>query len=165
MPRSVSSSSSQIDHLRCGVVLRVAEDACEVWVDASVRTVGFARQFPTPRTQRVSPGHLVAIARARDGREAIVWRWFDAVVLTRTDDGALRLWEPEHGEVTAQQRCASRVPRPGTRVYASAGLPGAEWWAAGPVDGGPDDADVELAAVDALFSDNGLWAEAFGRRP
>ena len=50
----------------------------------------------------------------------------------------------------------------GSRVYASGGFPGAEWWAAGSATGSPERADVELAEVDALFTDSGLWADAFG---
>ncbi len=67
--------------LRCGIVLRVHEAACEIFGEGRLRSVGYARQFPSPRTERVSPGHLVAVATATDGSEVVVWRWYDAVVL------------------------------------------------------------------------------------
>jgi hypothetical protein len=57
--------------LRRGIVLRVQEDSCEI-VGAGERSlVRFATSFPSPRTQRVSPGHLVAVARGADGLEAV----------------------------------------------------------------------------------------------
>ena len=86
--------------------------------------------FPSPRVERVSPGHLVAIATGPDGTGVVVWRWYDAVVLGTEDDGSARLWEPAHGEVIAQPRASYGTQDPGSRAYASAGLPGAEWWVA-----------------------------------
>ncbi len=60
----------------------------------------YAPRFPSPRTERVSPGHLVA-----DGTAAVVWRWYDAVALG--EQGKLiKLWEPAHGELLARQRSA-----------------------------------------------------------
>jgi len=50
---------------------------------------------------------------------------------------------------------------PGSRAYASAGLPGAAWWVAGSASGAPHTADVELDVVDALYSNNGLWPAVF----
>ena len=64
--------------LRCGIVVRVREDACEIVRDRQLCSVRYATPFPSPRTERVSPGHLVAIATAPDGTEAVVWRWYDA---------------------------------------------------------------------------------------
>src|SRR3954447_27061908 len=90
--------SCMID-LRCDVVLGVSEASCRV---VSSDDVAFAPQFPSPRLERVSPGHLVAIA-VDDGLERIVWRWYDAVVLDDGPDG-VRLWEPAHGEVIARRR-------------------------------------------------------------
>lgn len=110
--------------------------------------------FPTPRVERVSPGHLVAVAALPDSRGVVVWRWFDAVVLGTEDDGAVRLWEPAHGEVSAQPRASYVDQEPGSRAYASAGLPGAEWWVAG-------SADVELDDVEALYTRNDLWSAVF----
>lgn len=51
--------------LRCGIVVRVREDACEIVRDRQLRSVRYATLFPSPRTERVSPGHLVARARSR----------------------------------------------------------------------------------------------------
>ena len=144
--------------------LRVEDDACEVWADAAVRSVRFARQFPTPRTERVSPGHLVAVATGPDGREAIVWRWVDAVGVTQAGPGSVLLWEPGHGEVLATQRNSAQMFEPGRRVYASAGLPGADWWVAAAVASRPEDADVELAAVEAIFTDDDLWPDVLDPR-
>lgn len=132
------------------------------WSDGKVDTVPFASQFPTPRAERVSPGHLVAIATAADGREAVVWRWFDAVVLGSEHAGSVRLWEPGHGEVIARAHERYVPQTPGSRAYASAGLPGAEWWVSGPATTQPQRAEVELGAVRSLFDDNNMWSAVFG---
>ena len=141
--------------------MRVHEQVCELWDDGEVSSVGFAPMFPSPRMERVSPGHLVAVATGRDGTDVVVWRWYDAVVLGHQSDGSVRLWEPAHGEVIAQARASYQKQDPGTRAYASAGLPGAEWWVAGSVGGASHAADVELDEVDRLFTENGLWSGAF----
>jgi hypothetical protein len=86
--------------LRCGIVLRVQEATCEIFGEGQFRSIGYGTQFPSPRTERVSPGHLVAAATAPDGSEVVVWRWYDAVVLGE-EAGLIRLWEPAHGEVVA----------------------------------------------------------------
>lgn len=78
-----------------------------------------------------------------------MWRWFDAVVVA-TDP--LALWEPGHGRVPATPR--SGAPALGTRVYASAGLPGADWWACGPATGA--EATVDVAEVEAFLVGHGL---------
>ena len=97
--------------LRRGIVLRVQEDSCEI-VGAGERSlVRFATSFPSPRIQRVSPGHLVAVARGADGPEAVVWRWYDAVVLG-DEGGLVRMAEPAHGEVLARP---ARIPAPRAR--------------------------------------------------
>src|SRR5579871_5995699 len=101
-----SEGTSGSGRLRCGIVLGVQEDACRLLREGSVVTVGFVGPFPSPRTERVSPGHLVAVAAA-DGAEAVVWRWYDAVVLGE-DSGLVRMWEPAHGEVTARPRRAGQ---------------------------------------------------------
>src|SRR5215467_6122452 len=106
--------------LRCGIVLRVEEDACQVLAEGQVVSARYASQFPTLRRERVSPGHLVALAEVPGGSEAVVWRWYDAVVLG-SEASAVRLWEPAHGEVAAQPRRPEQRYVPGTRAYLSAG--------------------------------------------
>ena len=118
--------------------------------------------FPSPRVERVSPGHLVAIATSPiRGEEVVVWRWYDAVVLAHGDAGSVHLWEPAHGEVIAQARQSYRPVEPGERAYASAGLPGAEWWVAVAVSSSPAGVDVDMAAVRAMYTDNALWPAVF----
>ena|SRR6266571_28417 len=142
--------------LRCGIVLSVQQDACQILRAGQPSSVGFAKSFPSPRTERVSPGHLVAIAAAADGAEAVVWRWYDAVVLGE-EAGLVRLWEPAHGAVVAHPRRARQHRQPGTRAYLSAGLPGADWWVAGPAVTEAEDADVELDEVERFCTEHGLW--------
>lgn len=156
-----TDSALAIPRLRCGIVLRVEEDACQVLAEGQLASVRYASQFPAPRRERVSPGHLVAIAAVPAGSDApdvVVWRWYDAVVLGR-EAGSVRLWEPAHGEVVAQPR---QDYDPGTRAYLSAGLPGAHWWVAGGTVDRAEDAEVELNEVERLFTDNGMWDSALG---
>ncbi len=141
--------------LRTAVVLRVREDACQVLIRNEPSWVPFAMIFPAPRSERVSPGHLVAVSTDPAGTRQVIWRWFDAVILGEEAD-LVRLWEPAHGEVLARPR-GSRPRPPGTRAYLSAGLPGADWWLAGPVPGPGQEADVELDELARFFTDNGLW--------
>lgn len=148
-------------HLRTARVVRVDEHACEVWSHGEIASVGFAPMFPSPRVERVSPGHLVAVATGPSGTDFAVWRWYDAVVLATEDDGSVRLWEPAHGEVIARARASYENQDPGSRAYASAGLPGADWWVAGSASGAPQFADVELDAVDDLYTENDLWSAVF----
>jgi len=148
-------------HLRTARVMRVAEHACEVWSLGEASSVGFASMFPSPRVERVSPGHLVAIATGPDGTDVVVWRWYDTVVLGTEENGAVRLWEPAHGEVIAQARASYKQQDPGSRAYASAGLPGADWWVADNACGAPHSAGVELGAVDAMYTQNDLWQAVF----
>ena len=124
-----------------------------------VLSVGYATWFPSPRTERVSPGHLVALA-AHEDAEVVVWRWYDAVVVGEEPGGRLRLWEPAHGEMVAHPRRQQPRPAPGTRVLASAGLPGADWWVAGPVTPRVEDADVELDEVARFLVEQGLWTRS-----
>jgi hypothetical protein len=154
-----------LHRLRTARVLRVNENACEVWSDGEVSSVRFAPVFPSPRVQRVSPGHLVAIATGPNGTDVVVWRWYDAVVLSPEGDGSVRLWEPAHGEVLARVRATYEKQDPGSRAWASAGLPGAEWWVTGSAAGAPDTADVDLDEVDALYIQNGLWSTVFDEHP
>ncbi|MBA3528094.1 MAG: hypothetical protein H0T91_02035 [Propionibacteriaceae bacterium] len=147
--------------LRTARVIRVDEHVCEVWSHGEVSSVEFAPMFPSPRVERVSPGHLVAVATGPNGADVVVWRWYDTVVLGTEDDGSVRLWEPSHGEVIAQARASFQKQDPGSRAYASSGLPGAEWWVAGSASGAPQSADVELDDVDALYTEHDLWSAVF----
>ncbi len=104
----------------------------------------------------MQPGHLVALAPATDGCDVVIWRWFDAVVLGEADEG-VRLWEPGHGFVLARPRSPQQVRRPGSRAYLSAGLPGADWWVAGPAVDRAQDAVVELEEVQRLLVGHGPW--------
>ena len=147
--------------LRLGIVVRVREDSCDIVRDRQLCSVRYATPFPSPRTKRVSPGHLVAIATApdgaaMDGAAAVVWRWYDAVVLGAEAD-LIRLWEPAHGEVLARPRPACQPALPGTRAYLSAGLPGAGWWVAGAAVARADDADVERDEVERFYTEHDLW--------
>ena len=152
-----STQHDQIDRrLRCATVLRVDETGCEVSGADGRRTARFAPTFPSPRRERVQPGNLVATVTASDGLEVVLWRWYDAVVLGE-DDGAIRLWEPAHGEVLARPRDVYVPQEPGRRAYLSAGLPRADWWVAGPVEGKAHEAGVELDEVVALYTEHALW--------
>jgi hypothetical protein len=147
--------------LRCGIVLRVeGEESCQVLSEDQTSEVPFASQFPSPREGRVCPGHLVAVAEIPGGARAVVWRWFDAVVLG-AEAGAVRLWEPLHGEVVARPRRSRRPYARGTRAYLSAGLPGADWWVAGQAANRAEDADVELAEVERLYTEHAQWQSVF----
>jgi surface antigen len=70
-----------IRRLRCGIVLRAEEDACQILAGGQVVSVRYASQFPAPRREPVLPGHLVAVAGAPGVSAVVVWRWYDAVVL------------------------------------------------------------------------------------
>jgi len=159
VPDSVREAAA-IPQLRCGIVLRVEEDVCQVLTGDQVVSVSYAPQFPTPRTERVSPGHLVAIAEVPGGSGVVLWRWYDAVVLGNEAE-SVRLWEPAHGEVVAQRR-GPQPHDPGTRAYLSAGLPGAKWWVAGKAVDRAEDADVELSEVERLYTENDLWDSVLG---
>jgi hypothetical protein len=102
----------------------------------------------------VSPGHLVAIAKANNGSDVIIWRWYDAVVLNTTES-LIKLWEPGHGTVSAHPRDPQQLYALGARAYLSARLPGAQWWVAGHAV----DATVESDEVTRFFTENDLWAE------
>jgi hypothetical protein len=146
--------------LRSAVVVHAEEDSCEVWLEGALQRARYAPQFPRPRLERVLPGHLVAVAAAPDGNSVVLWRWYDAVVIGHDASGAVRLWEPAHGEVLARPRSFYARQIPGSRAYASAGLPGAEWWVASAVATSPEEAVVELDVVATLYSDNDLWGAA-----
>lgn len=139
-----------------GIVLRVQEDACQIVAHGQPRVVGYANSVPSPRTERISPGHLVAFVTAADGSGLVIWRWYDAVVIG-ADADLIRLWEPSHGEVLARPRRARQLRPPGTRAYLSAGLPGADWWVAGALVARAEDADVELGEVERFYDERDLW--------
>lgn len=147
--------------LRLARLVRLLGEDCQLWDGDGLHRARFAPQFPTPYAERVSPGHLLAVATAPNGDEVVIWRWYDAVVLSAALDGSVQLWEPGHGEVSARVRDGYRDNGPGSRVYASAGLAGAQWWAAGPITDRPDQAEVELAAVEAMYAEHGLWTAVF----
>lgn len=132
--------------LRTAVVLEVAEESCRVVTDGGVEDAAFLDAFPRPRVERVSPGHLVAVAGRR-----VVWRWYDAVVVEQGAD-TVTLYEPAHGTVSASPRTA-RAYALGSRAWLSAGLPGADWWVTSPVDA---PVEVELDEVVALFEHWGV---------
>jgi hypothetical protein len=145
--------------LRCGIVLRSGEDACQVLAGGEAASVRYAPQFPAPRRERVLPGHLVAVAEAPGVSGVVVWRWYDAVVVG-SDASSVRLWEPAHGEVAARRRRQRQHYGPGTRAYLSAGLPGADWWVAGRAVDRAEDAEVELDEVERLYNEHGMWDSA-----
>jgi hypothetical protein len=151
-----------VPRLRCGIVLRSDEDACQVVAEGKTVSVRYAPQFPAPRRERVLPGHLVAVAEAPGVSGVVVWRWYDAVV-TGGDAGSVRLWEPAHGEVAARRHQPEQDYREGTRAYLSAGLPGAEWWVAGRAVDRAEDAEVELGDVGRLYTEHDMWDSALGR--
>lgn len=131
-----------------------------MFVGGQRSVVPYAPPFPQPRTERVAPGHLVALADTGRGSEIVVWRWFDAVILD-VAGGTVTLWEPAHGSVQAASRDPEQIYQPGSRAYLSAGLPGADWWVAGPVVDRAEDAAVDLDEVEQFFAGFGLW-EALG---
>jgi hypothetical protein len=100
----------------------------------------------------------VATATAPGDPDVVIWRWFDAVVLDDTaDSGHVTLWEPGHGRVQARRRDEGRHYRPGSRAYLSAGLPGADWWVAGPAVDCAESAEVDLEELQDFFTGHGLW--------
>lgn len=126
-----------------------------VFAAAQRAMVPYASVFPRPRAERVAPGHLVALVKAADASHVVVWRWFDAVVVN-VQNGLVSLWEPGHGAVLAVPRDPLRTYAPGSRAYLSAGLPGAQWWVAGPAVDRAEDADVDLDEVEHFLTDLGL---------
>jgi hypothetical protein len=155
--RLITDRDAPGGRLRTAIVLSTTEDACTVFTAGQRAVVPYAQPFPAPRAERVAPGHLVAVAVAASGSAVVVWRWFDAVVLEGAG-GSVSLWEPAHGVVLAVPRNSQRAYRPGTRAYLSAGLPGADWWVAGPVVDRAENADVDLDEVEQFFTGLGLWA-------
>ncbi len=153
-----TSSDQPVARLRTAVVLATTEEECTVVQDGQVRAVPYARPFPAPRVERVSPGHLVATATLPNGSDVVIWRWFDAVVVDSATGGErVTLWEPAHGRVEARPRSDARTYRPGSRAYLSAGLPGADWWVEGPSVDRAESAEVDLGELQAFFTLHELW--------
>jgi hypothetical protein len=125
-----------------------------VGFSSATALVGYAVPF-SPRAKTLTPGHLVAVTETPESGSLILWRWYDAVVLEQSAD-QVRLWEPAHGEVLAQSRVPEVAYPVGTRAYASAGLPGADWWAEGPVTA-VEDATVAMDEVLAFYAEHDLW--------
>ena len=88
-----------------------------------IKTVRFAPVFPSPRRERVPPGHLVAVASAPQADDAVVWGWSDEVVLGHEGNGSVRLWEPDHGEVVARARPSYEEQPSRSRGYAAQVFP------------------------------------------
>ena len=150
--------------LRCAHVLAVTEETCTVRAGDGEVVARFAPPFPSPRTARVSPGHLVALARAPDGANVVLWRWYDGVVLDDGAAGPVRMWEPAHGEVVATPRWTGQTFVAMSRAYLSSGLPGAAWWVEGAATTRAADARVDLAAVARLYTENAMWPSALASR-
>ena len=143
---TTSGNEEPGQRLRCAIVLSTTEDECTAYVEGRRIVVPYAPPFPRPRTERVLPGHLIAIVGDPPVDRMVVWRWFDAIVLDAAD-GIVRMWEPSHGAVDAEPRDPQRAYCPGSRAYLSAGLPGAPWWVAGPIVDRAEEADVEFDEV------------------
>ena len=99
------------------------------------------------------------VTPSRSSSQAAALMRHPSPVLTNCRDFVPR---PPYGEVVAQPRASYVQQDPGSRAYASAGLPGAEWWVTGSAGGASDSADVELDDVAALDAENDLWPAAFG---
>ena len=141
---------------KVAVVLRPEEHRCEVTFGRGTALVAYGPPF-SRRAETLAPGHLVAVTNGPAGEALVIWRWYDAVVLGQTGE-EVRLWEPSHGEVLARPRHAQREYVVGTRAYASAGLPGADWWVEGPVTA-VQDVDVSMADVYAFYDAHDLWSQ------
>ena len=147
-------AAQQPPALRLGVVLRPEADRCLVGLVTGPAVVTYGAPFRR-RAETLTPGHLLAVTDGVDGPSLVLWRWYDAVVLEQSEDG-VRIWEPAHGEVLAQARRPGQRWPMGTRAYASAGLPGADWWVEGPVTA-VERAEVALDEVDAFYAGHDLW--------
>ena len=152
---STCSMREQERTARAGVVLRPGEQRCEVEFGTDARSVGYSIPFG-PRAETLAPGHLVAVTDASAIGPLVIWRWYDAVVLGRSAE-QVRLWEPNHGEVVGTLRNPRYEYPVGTRAYASAGLPGADWWVEGPVSA-VEDADVAMQQVREFYATHDLWS-------
>ena len=140
---------------RTAVVLRPAEQRCQVGFGVETAFVEYGTPFG-PRATTLPPGHLVALAGRPGATSLVIWRWYDAVVLEQSAR-QVQLWGPSHGEVLARSRSSQHRYPAGTRAYASAGLPGADWWVEGPV-GAVEDADVTMEPVYEFSAAHDLWS-------
>ena len=140
---------------RAAVVLRPGEQRCEVSFGVETAFVDYGIPF-SPRAKSLTPGHLVAVTDRPDATSLIIWRWYDAVVLEQSAE-QVQLWEPNHGEVLARSRNAKHRYPAGTRAYASAGLPGADWWVEGPGGAGVD-ADIAMDQVCEFYAAHDMWS-------
>jgi hypothetical protein len=150
----ISDQGHPAAKLRSAIVLGTSEEPCTVIGQDQGTAIKYAGFFPSPRLERVAPGHLVPVTSAWTSPSS--WRWFDAVILEEVT-GQVRLWEPNHGGGARQGRDPRPCQRPGSRAYLSAGLEGAEWWVAGPAVVRARDAEVELGEVQRFLSMHGLW--------
>jgi hypothetical protein len=57
--------------LRQAIVLGTTEEECTVFAEGERMVVPYASAFPKPRTERVAPGHLVALGNAVDARRSL----------------------------------------------------------------------------------------------
>ena len=140
---------------RTAVVLRPEAQRCQVSFGVETAFVEYGNPFGS-RAKTLTPGHLVALAARPGATSLVIWRWYDAVVLEQSTR-QVRLWEPGHGEVLARSRSPQHRYPAGTRAYASAGLPGADWWVEGPV-GAVEDADVAMEPVSEFYAAHDLWS-------
>ena len=129
--------------LRCGLVLRVEENACQILSEDQLVSVGYASQFPTPHKERVSPGHLVAVAEIPDGSAIVVWRWYDAVVLGE-EAGSVRLWSRLTAKSSPSAAGRSSAMRPRLAPTRPRGCPVRSGGLPGRVVDRAEDADVEV---------------------
>lgn len=104
----------------------------------------------------------MALATVPNGAEVVVWRWHDGVVIHEDADAGVVLWKPGHGDVVANRRRPKQSYAPGSRAWASSGLPGADWWVEGPASQPMESAEVELDEVQQLSTAHGLWPTALG---
>ena len=71
----VPNRDAPAGRLRQAIVLGTTEDTCTVLADGQRSVVPYATAFRGPRTERVAPGQLVAIATTAEAGETVVWRW------------------------------------------------------------------------------------------
>ena len=152
---AMTTAHHQPHTARAAIVLRPTEQRCDVHFGGETAWVEYGIPF-SPRAKTLTPGHLVAVTDRSEATSLIIWRWYDAVVLEQSGD-EIRLWEPSHGEVQARSRKAHHRYAVGTRAYASAGLPGADWWVEGPA-AAVEDADVAMDQVFEFYAAHGLWS-------
>ncbi len=132
---SNSSNDQPSTPLRLAIVLRVHEGTCDIASDDGPVTVRYVAQFPSPRTEPVSLGHLVIVAEAPDGTAVVVWRRYDAVALGEQND-PIKMWGTRPRRGVGPAKIHLHCTGAGHARPPVAGLPGADWWVAGPVAAG-----------------------------